>query len=121
MANVFYHNPRCSTSRKVKGMLDDAGRSYTTVLYLKEPPNKTALRGLLSRLVDPPADLVRKDRRFAELGLDEAAYTTKKAVVDLLAEHPELMQRPIIDTGRRAFLARPPARTQAWLDGKKID
>jgi arsenate reductase len=120
MANSYYHNPSCGTSRRVKAMLDDAGRRYSTILYLKEPPGKVALRDLLSRMVDPPADLVRKDKRFAELGLDENDYTTKQAVVDLLAEHPELMQRPIIDTGRRAFLARPPARAQAWLEGKAI-
>ncbi len=120
MATTYYHNPSCGTSRKVKSMLDDAGRRYTTVLYLKAPPSKTALRELLKRLADPPGDLVRHDKRFAELGLDPHGYTTKKAVADLLADHPELMQRPVIDTGQRAFIARPPARVDAWLAGRKI-
>jgi arsenate reductase len=50
---------------------------------------------------------VRKDPRFKELGLDPAAYTTKTAVVALLVEHPELMQRPIAVLGTRTILARP--------------
>ncbi len=56
---------------------------------------------------DPPADLVRKDKRFKELGLEESRYRTRDAVVDVLFEHPELMQRPVIIEGRRAVLARP--------------
>lgn len=54
-----------------------------------------------------PAELVRKDPRFKELGLDPAAYTTKAAVVALLLEHPALMQRPIAVRGGRTILARP--------------
>ncbi len=58
-----------------------------------------------------PADLVRKDPRFKELGLDAADYTTAPAVVKLLAEHPELMQRPIAVSGSlqrgTVILARP--------------
>ncbi len=63
----------------------------------------------------PVADLVRKDKRFKELGLDPAAYTSKKAVVALLLEHPELMQRPIVIRGKRAIIARPPEKLEALL------
>jgi arsenate reductase (glutaredoxin) len=53
------------------------------------------------------ADLVRKDKRFDELKLKAADYTTKEAVIGLLLEHPDLMQRPIIIRGGRAVIARP--------------
>jgi arsenate reductase len=64
---------------------------------------------------DPPADLVRKDKRFKELGLDPEDYTTKAAVAALLLEHPELMQRPIVVRGKRAVIARPPEKLDALL------
>jgi arsenate reductase (glutaredoxin) len=54
-----------------------------------------------------PADLVRKDKRFAELGLREEDYVTTDQVVALLLEHPELTQRPIVVRGKRAIIARP--------------
>ncbi len=63
----------------------------------------------------PVADLVRKDKRFKELGLDPAGYADKKAVVALLLQHPELMQRPIVIRGKRAIIARPPEKLEALL------
>jgi arsenate reductase len=53
---------------------------------------------------------VRKDKRFGELGLDAGDHTTKRTVVALLLEHPELMQRPIFVRGDRAVIARPKER-----------
>jgi arsenate reductase (glutaredoxin) len=58
----------------------------------------------------PPADLVRKDKRFAELGLEQEDYRTAERVISLLLEHPELMQRPIVVRGGRAIIARPAER-----------
>jgi arsenate reductase len=63
----------------------------------------------------PVADLVRKDKRFKELGLNPAEYADKKAVIALLLEHPELMQRPIVMRGKRAIIARPPEKLEALL------
>jgi arsenate reductase len=61
------------------------------------------------------ADLVRKDKRFKELGLNPADYTDKKTIVALLLKHPELMQRPIVVRGKRAIIARPPEKLEALL------
>ena len=66
-------------------------------------------------LDDPVADLVRKDKRFKELGLNPTDYADKKAVVALLLKYPELMQRPIIIRGKRAIIARPPEKLEALL------
>jgi arsenate reductase (glutaredoxin) len=63
----------------------------------------------------PVADLVRKDKRFKELGLNPADYTDKKTVVALLLKYPELMQRPIVIRGQRAIIARPPEKLEALL------
>ena len=63
----------------------------------------------------PVADLVRKDKRFKELGLSPNDYVDKKAVVALLLKHPDLMQRPIVIRGKRAIIARPPEKLAALL------
>ena len=63
----------------------------------------------------PVADLVRKDKRFKELGLIANDYAEKKAVVALLMKHPDLMQRPIVIRGKRAIIARPPEKLAALL------
>ncbi len=64
-------------------------------------------------LESPPADLVRKDKRFEELKLKAEDYTTPGKVVALLLAHPELMQRPIVVRGKRAVIARPPEKLDA--------
>ena len=64
-------------------------------------------------LESPPADLVRKDKRFEELKLKATDYTSKAQVIALLIKHPELMQRPIVIRGSRAVIARPPEKLDA--------
>ena len=67
-------------------------------------------------LPDPPAELVRKDDRFKELGLNAADYKSEEQVIDLLLQHPELMQRPIIIRGDRAVIGRPSEKVLELLD-----
>jgi arsenate reductase len=105
---TLFHNPKCSTSRKVDEALTAAGVEYDTVLYLKDAPSRAELERIIGHLDDPVADLVRKDKRFGELGLDAAEYTTPESVIELLLEHPELLQRPILETADRAAIGRPP-------------
>jgi arsenate reductase len=114
---TLFHNPKCSTSRKVDDALRAAGVDVETVLYLKTPPTKADLERLVGKLDDPVADLVRKDNRFKELGLHADDYTTKSAVIGLLLEHPELMQRPILETKDRAAIGRPPEEVVASFLG----
>jgi arsenate reductase len=61
----------------------------------------------MDMLPNPPADLVRKDKNFEALGLNANDYVTREAVINLLLQHPVLMQRPIIVRGQKAVLARP--------------
>jgi arsenate reductase len=103
----MYHNPKCSKSRGALEILRERGVDLEVVEYLKDPPDRAALEAILDRLPDSPAELVRKDKRFVELGLDPAAYEDREAVIALLLEHPELMQRPVILRGEAGVLARP--------------
>jgi arsenate reductase len=91
-------------------LLRAQGVEFDTVEYLKTPLDRTTLEGIVAMLEEPPAELLRKDRRFAELGLKAANYVSAEAVVALLLRHPELMQRPVIVKGGKAVIARPPER-----------
>lgn len=115
MSLVLYHNPRCSKSRELHGLLDERGVSFDVVAYLDTPLGRDDLEAILALLPDPPADLVRKDKRFAELGLDAADYETAESVTALLLDHPELMQRPILRSADRAAIGRPPEQALALL------
>jgi arsenate reductase len=86
------------------------------VEYLKIRLDRATLARLLDRLGVPPAELVRKDKRFTELGLNADDTTTTESVIALLLEHPELMQRPIVVAGNRAIIARPAERVTELLD-----
>ncbi len=88
---------------------------FDIIEYLKKPPTRETLEEIIGMLDGPVADLVRKDKRFKELGLSANDYVEKKAVVALLLKHPELMQRPIVIRGKRAIIARPPEKLEAWL------
>ena len=88
------------------------------VEYLKTPLDRAGLETLLDQLESEPATLVRHDKRFAELELDpRTGSPTRQAVVDLLVEYPELMQRPILVSGGRAVIARPAAEVVAAFLG----
>jgi arsenate reductase (glutaredoxin) len=104
---VVYHNPSCSKSRGALEILKDQGVATDVVEYLKAPPARADLERIVDAIPNPPNELVRKDKRFKELGLDAADYTTRDAVVDLLLAHPELMERPVVFRGERAVIARP--------------
>jgi arsenate reductase len=83
---------------------------------LKNPLDRATFEKILAMLPNPPADLVRKDKNFESLGLDANRYTTKEAVIDLLLQHPVLMQRPIIIRGQKAVIARPSEKVTELLD-----
>jgi arsenate reductase len=115
---TLFHNPRCSKSRGAKALLDDAAVDYEIVEYLKAPPTRAELERLVSILDDPPEALVRTgEPAFKELGVDKATLTEASVVVDLLADHPALMERPVLIVGDRAVICRPPERVQDILAG----
>lgn len=99
-------------------MLRAQGAEFDTVEYLKTPLDRMTLERIVAMLEGPPAELVRKDRRFEELELKAANYVSAEAVVALLLKHPELMQRPVIVKGGKAVIARPPERLLPLLGVK---
>lgn len=112
---VLYHNPNCSKSRGALEILEASDASFEVVQYLDSPLSRENLLQIMQLLPGDPAELVRKDKHFKELGLDAGNYTTAEAVADLLVEHPKLMQRPIAVKGDQAVIARPSENVEALL------
>ena len=100
----------------MEAILRERGVEFDAVEYLKTPLDRAALGRIVDAVPDPPADLVRKDKRFKELGLRAEDYTTPEAVIALLLAHPELMQRPVVFRGRQAMIARPAEKVLELLD-----
>ena len=106
MALTLWHNPRCSKSREAMKLLDDKGVAYAIRLYLKEPPSAEEVMGLANRIGKPVSEIVRtKEKTYRDLGLAKA---DDAALAMAIAEHPILLERPILDDGMRAIMGRPP-------------
>lgn len=113
---TVYHNPRCSKSRAALQILREHSIPVEIVEYLTNPPDRATLARIIALLVDPVEQLVRRDDRFVELGLDDGELTGPEAVLDVLVAHPELLERPVVVRDRRALIARPPERVLELLD-----
>ncbi|MBA0447941.1 arsenate reductase (glutaredoxin) [Stenotrophomonas maltophilia] len=106
MVVTIWHNPACSNSRGALKLIRDAGFDPVVFEYLVNPPDVAALRQVLAESGLSARDLVRsKEVAFAELGLGGADEATLLAA---MAEHPRLINRPVVRTAKGARLCRPP-------------
>jgi len=123
MTVTIYHNPACSNSRGALAILKEAqardGFALAVVEYLKTPPSRDALERLAAALAKDPAwpgivggMMRQKEPLFAELGLGRAGDV---ALLDALAAHPILLNRPIVTTPKGTRLCRPPELVRALL------
>ena len=118
MATIsIFHNPNCSTSRAATAVADELEIPVEIRRYqLKdEQPTIDELRDLLGILEDEPTALVRRDANFAKLGLEDADVQTVDQVAEVLASHPELIQRPVIVADGTAIIGRPKDRVAPFL------
>ncbi|HZH28853.1 MAG TPA: arsenate reductase (glutaredoxin) [Azospirillaceae bacterium] len=105
---TIYHNPACGTSRNTLGLIRNAGIEPRVVEYLKTPPTRGELVGLLARMGIPVRDLLRrKGTPYEELGLDDPKWTDEQ-LIDLMLAHPILINRPVVATPLGVRLCRPP-------------
>jgi arsenate reductase len=103
---TIYHNPRCSKSRQTLALIEDKGVAPTIVEYLDMPPSETTLKDLVSLLGVRPAEIVRK-KEAKEEGLDVTSMSDA-AVIKVMASTPRIIERPIVVSGKRAVIGRPP-------------
>lgn len=115
MPVTIYHNPKCSKSRQTLQLLRDNGVEPTIVEYLKTPPDAKTLRKLLGMLGLAPRGLMRtKEPEYAEQGLADAALSDAALIAAMVAT-PKLIERPIVVSGDKAALGRPPESVLAVL------
>lgn len=105
----IYHNPRCTKSRQTLALLQEAGITPEIVLYLDTPPSTQELGQLIKQLGFSSArQLLRTgEDAYKQLGLQNPA-TTDVQIIAAMAEHPKLIERPIVVKGNKAILGRPP-------------
>jgi len=102
----IYHNPRCNTSRKTLALLRDRGVEPEIVEYLKTPYTAAQLKTLLGQLGMPARALVRK-KEAAAAGIDPPRLS-EEALIAAMAKNPIVVERPIVVSGGKAALGRPP-------------
>lgn len=106
MAVTMYHNPRCNTSRKTLALLREKGVEPVIIEYLKTPPTTAELKKILGQLKMPAAKLVRK-KEAAAAGIDPKALS-EDALIAAMFKNPIVIERPIVISGVKAALGRPP-------------
>lgn len=127
---TIYHNPKCGTSRNVLAMIRNAGIEPTVILYLETPPDRSTLETLIHDSGLPVRDILRqKCEPYETFQLADPKWTDQQ-LVDLMLEHPILINRPIVVTEKGTRLCRPselvlellPPQLDAFTkeDGEKV-
>jgi arsenate reductase len=113
MTITIYHNPACGTSRNTLAMIRRSGEEPRVVEYLKTPPTRDELVALIRAMGITPRQLLRrKGTPYDALGLDDARWSDE-GLIDVMREHPILINRPIVVTPLGTRLCRP---SEAVLD-----
>ena len=106
MSVTMYHNPRCSKSRQTLGLLQEKGIEPEIIEYLSEPPSAAELKRVLGMLDKGPRDILRK-KEAKEAGLDDPGLSDDDLIARMVA-NPIVIERPIVVTGNKSALGRPP-------------
>ena len=112
MTTKIYHNPRCSKSRNTLALLREKGIEPEVVEYLKSPPSADELREIVDQLGIRPAELLRK-KEAKEEGIDP--NLADDALIEAMAAHPRVIERPIVVKEGKAALGRPPEKVLELL------
>ncbi|WP_430445968.1 MAG: arsenate reductase (glutaredoxin) [Pseudomonas piscis] len=105
---TLYHNPRCSKSRAALELLEQRGLAPTVVRYLETPLDAAQLRSLLGKLGIGARQLLRTgEDEYKELGLADTSLSEEELIA-AIAQHPKLMERPVLEAGDKAIIGRPP-------------
>ena len=103
----IYHNPRCMKSRQTLAIIQENGVIPDVVFYLKKPPTKTALKKILKMLGLKPEELLRRGEAIYKNNY-KGKELTNEEWIDAMIEHPKLIERPIVVSGDKAVIGRPP-------------
>ena len=112
---TVYQKPTCTTCRQVYQALKESGVDFNAVDYYIEPLSEPKLKELVKKMGIKASELFRKKEEiYKKLKLDEKEVSDEEAV-RLMVQHPDLLQRPIVEKGNKAILARPVERLKEIL------
>jgi arsenate reductase len=112
---TVYEKPTCTKCREMDRFLCDSGVDFSKVNYYIEPLGEKKLRELIKKMGIEPGDLLRKSESiYRELQLGKKDFSDDE-IIALMAQHPDLIQRPIVERGERAILGRPTENVKALL------
>ena len=113
-----YEKPTCTTCRNLATLLTERGIDFDRVNYHVDRLTEEELRALVAKTGAPARELFRKrELAYADLGFADRPDIGDDEAIALMAEHPELLQRPVVERGDRAVLARPVERVLELLEG----
>ena len=111
----IFHNPRCSKSRKTLEIIEINDVEVQVILYLQDPPSVSELNSLLEKLGMKASELVRKGESIIkELDIDLSSINNDD-LISIMAEHPILIERPIVFNESSAIIGRPPENVEELL------
>ena len=103
----IYHNPRCRKSREGLAILEESGKSFEIVEYLKEIPTAEELKDVISKLGIPAERLLRKGEVDYKENFKGKALSDDEWI-EAMIQYPKLIERPIVINGDKAVIGRPP-------------
>lgn len=111
---TIWHNPKCSKSREALALLSDTNAEIEVVKYLETAPSRLEIVALLEKLGVSARELMRtKEDLYKELAL--AKVDDESTLIDAMAEHPKLIERPIVIRGNKAIIGRPVEKVIEFL------
>ncbi|MBF0287046.1 MAG: arsenate reductase (glutaredoxin) [SAR324 cluster bacterium] len=109
MTTTIYHNPKCSKSRATLQILEEKNVELTIINYLDAPPSQADLKRILQLLDKKPQEIIRfKEKEARDLNLSAEDDRDLEGWLELMISHPILIERPIVVSGDKAVMGRPP-------------
>ncbi len=112
---TVYEKPTCTTCRKVAKAFSEQGIDFEKVNYYIQPFSKSKLKELLKKMDMKPSELLRKNDEAYKKLKSKIVQLTENEILNLMIKNPDLVQRPIVEKGNKAILARPPERIKELL------
>jgi len=111
---TIFHNPRCRKSRETLQIIIESGIQPNVIEYLKTIPSKEELKSVIEKLGIKPESLVRKGEKIFKENYKGKSFNDQEWL-EILAEHPVLIERPIVIKGDNALIGRPPENVKSFL------
>jgi len=116
-----YEKPTCTTCRKVAKTFLEQGIDFEKVNYYIEPFTKSKMKSLLAKMNMKPSELLRKNDEAYKKLKSKIEQLSEDEILDMMIRNPDLVQRPIVEKGNKAILARPPERIKELFSQVNIN